>query len=114
MAQFLMFMPRQTLMGGTGGTTLYSEVYDVAGVKELSGFFRVLSTSDASAVYTGGLEGTDDPSMSGFVSSGFSGMTVTGTGTISGWGGAPKRFVRGVVTIPSTKFAIVEFYARGF
>lgn len=115
MGQFIEFLPRQALVGSSGSSAVIcTNVVDVSDFDKIDIQFQAFTYSGSGAAFSGSLEHTDNPCMSGF--SGATGtVTVSTTGesavvTVSG----VKRFVRGKITIPQDHAAMITFRGRAY
>lgn len=116
MARFLNFFPRQMMMGDASASgTIYSDIYDVREVANVTTELRLYTSSGAGAVSVQ-LEQSDDPTLStaGWSNYGTA-LTKTGGGLVIGTvGTVPGRFLRAKIQAAAGSYVLMHFTARGF
>ena len=117
MAQFVQFFSRQAIAGNASSSgTIYSDIFDVAGVRNVDLELRLFtfSGSGVDPQVAATIEQTPDPSFAQTWST-YTGLAGTGVATYSGvFTTTPKRFVRAKLDISAGSVSIVSFQARGF
>lgn len=109
MARVLPFFPRQTLVGDRGGgTTYYSEIFEVPADSVLDCQFRIYAGSPGAGLMGVGIDHTTDPTLHTWITAGFD-ITPVDPGSKTGSYIGLLRFVRARLTVRADDTYTIEF-----